>query len=385
MPTSSSLTRSPASPARDDRTSASRVGNHAPPLCGSWPRGTRWPDLAPPPAPRRTSPTTPAQSRLTLASCHGLPVCGALTQCATRPPRFGYELAMRQDARTPEPRDAVSAGRRQPSRATIWLGEIVAVHAMTLRRQGSISSHPLERVELPDPEPGRSEIRVRVRACAICRTDLHVIEGDLPPRRLPLVPGHQAVGIVDRVGPGCRRFHPGDRVGIAWLRGTCGACGFCRAGAENLCEASRYTGYDEDGGYAELAVVPEAFAYPIPAGFSDLEAAPLLCAGIIGYRALRRTELTRRRPARTVRFRLLRPRGHPDRQAPWHRGLRGDPERPPPRPRMPARGCVGRRCYRGDAGPPRRRHSVRPGRGDRTARAPSSAEWRRRGAGRAST
>jgi alcohol dehydrogenase, propanol-preferring len=163
---------------------------------------------------------------------------------------------------------------------------------MTLRRQGSSSSHPLERVELPDPEPGRIEIRVRVRACAICRTDLHVIEGDLPPRRLPLVPGHQAVGIVDRVGPGCRRFHPGDRVGIAWLRGTCGACGFCRAGAENLCEASRYTGYDEDGGYAELAVVPEAFAYPIPAGFSDLEAAPLLCAGIIGYRALRRTELT---------------------------------------------------------------------------------------------
>ena len=166
------------------------------------------------------------------------------------------------------------------------------MHAMTLRHQGPISSHPLERVELPDPEPRRSEILVRVRACAICRTDLHVIEGDLPPRRLPLVPGHQAVGIVDRLGPGCGRFHPGDRVGIAWLRGACGRCGFCRSGSENLCEASRYTGYHEDGGYAELAIVPEAFAYPIPAAFSDLEAAPLLCAGIIGYRALGRTELT---------------------------------------------------------------------------------------------
>jgi len=166
------------------------------------------------------------------------------------------------------------------------------MHAMVLSRQGEIGSRPLHRTELPDPEPRADEIRVRVRACAICRTDLHAIEGDLPPRRLPLVPGHQAVGIVDRLGPACRRFRPGDRVGIAWLRRTCGACAFCRMGAENLCEASRYTGYDEDGGYAELAIVAEAFAYPIPAAFSDLEAAPLLCAGIIGYRALRRTELT---------------------------------------------------------------------------------------------
>jgi propanol-preferring alcohol dehydrogenase len=172
-------------------------------------------------------------------------------------------------------------------------GEDRRVYAMTLRRQGSISSHPLDRVELRDPEPGRGEIRLRIRACAICRTDLHVIEGDLPPHRMPLVPGHQAVGVVDRLGPGCRRFHPGDRAGIAWLRGTCGACEFCRSGAENLCEASRYTGYDDDGGYAELAVVPEAFAYPIPAAFPDLDAAPLLCAGIIGYRALGRTELAR--------------------------------------------------------------------------------------------
>jgi alcohol dehydrogenase, propanol-preferring len=162
---------------------------------------------------------------------------------------------------------------------------------MTLRRQAPIDSRPLERVELPDPEPRPGEVRVRVRASAICRTDLHVIEGDLAPHRLPLVPGHQVVGIVDRLGPGCRRFRLGDRVGIAWLRETCGVCEFCRAGAENLCEASRYTGYDADGGYAELAVVAEAFAYPVPAGFEDVEAAPLLCAGIIGYRSLRRTEL----------------------------------------------------------------------------------------------
>jgi propanol-preferring alcohol dehydrogenase len=130
-----------------------------------------------------------------------------------------------------------------------------------------------------------------VRACAICRTDLHVIEGELPPRRLPVVPGHQVVGTVDALGPGAGRFRRGERVGIAWLRATCGACAACRAGAENLCEASRYTGWDADGGYAEQAVVAEAFAYPIPDPFGDAEAAPLLCAGIIGYRALARSEV----------------------------------------------------------------------------------------------
>jgi propanol-preferring alcohol dehydrogenase len=165
------------------------------------------------------------------------------------------------------------------------------MRAMILPRPGPIGSRPLERRELPDPDPGPGEVRVRVRACGICRTDLHVVEGDLPPRRLPLVPGHQVVGLVDRLGPDCRRFGIGDRVGIAWLRGTCGACEMCRRGAENLCEGSRYTGYHEDGGYSDLAVVPEAFAYAIPPAFSDLDAAPLLCAGIIGYRALRRTEL----------------------------------------------------------------------------------------------
>jgi propanol-preferring alcohol dehydrogenase len=154
-----------------------------------------------------------------------------------------------------------------------------------------METRPLALVETPPPEPGAAEVRVRVRACAICRTDLHVIEGDLPVRRLPLVPGHQAVGIVDRSGPGCTRLRTGDRVGIAWLRWTCGQCEFCRAGTENLCDASRYTGYHDDGGYADFAIVPEAFAYPIPAAFPDVAAAPLLCAGIIGYRALRRAEL----------------------------------------------------------------------------------------------
>jgi propanol-preferring alcohol dehydrogenase len=162
---------------------------------------------------------------------------------------------------------------------------------MLLRRPGPIGTRPLVAAAVPDPEPGPGEIRVRVRACAICRTDLHVIEGELPSRRLPLVPGHQVVGTVEALGPGAGRFRPGERVGIAWLRATCGACAACRAGAENLCEASRYTGWDADGGYAERAVVAEAFAYPIPPAFTDAEAAPLLCAGIIGYRALARSEV----------------------------------------------------------------------------------------------
>jgi propanol-preferring alcohol dehydrogenase len=161
---------------------------------------------------------------------------------------------------------------------------------MLLSRQAPIRARPLEPAERPDPVPGPGELVVRVRVCAICRTDLHVVEGQLPPRRLPVIPGHQVVGLVEALGPGADRFRPGDRVGIAWLRHTCGACVYCRGGAENLCEASRYTGYHEDGGYAERARVAEAFAYAIPPAFSDLDAAPLLCAGIIGYRALRRSE-----------------------------------------------------------------------------------------------
>lgn len=165
------------------------------------------------------------------------------------------------------------------------------MRAMILRAQSPIEDRPLEEVELPDPEPGRREIRLRVRVCAICRTDLHVIEGDLPTESLPIVPGHQVVGVVDAVGSACRRFREGDRVGIAWLRKTCGECEFCRAGQENLCPRSLYTGYHEHGGYADVAVVRESYAYPIPDSFSDEEAAPLLCAGIIGYRALKRSQL----------------------------------------------------------------------------------------------
>jgi propanol-preferring alcohol dehydrogenase len=160
---------------------------------------------------------------------------------------------------------------------------------MRLPRQASIETRPLRLEKVPDPQPGPGEARVRVSVSAICRTDLHVIEGDLPSRRMPVIPGHQIVGVVDALGLGCDRLRPGDRVGIPWLRWTCGACGFCQSGRENLCEASRYTGYHADGGYAELAIVPEAFAYRIPEAFSDHDAAPLLCAGIIGYRALRRS------------------------------------------------------------------------------------------------
>lgn len=162
---------------------------------------------------------------------------------------------------------------------------------MLLRAHAPAAHRPLESAHVPDPIPRQGEIRIRVSCCAVCRTDLHVIEGDLPARRLPLVPGHQVVGRVESSGPGCRRFRTGDRVGIAWLRRTCGACRFCRSGAENLCDASVYTGWHEDGGYAERAVVHEDFAYAIPEAFADVEAAPLLCAGIVGYRALRRSEV----------------------------------------------------------------------------------------------
>jgi propanol-preferring alcohol dehydrogenase len=165
------------------------------------------------------------------------------------------------------------------------------MRALILDKQAPIKSAPLRLAELPDPEPAANEVRLRVSVCALCRTDLHVIEGDLAPHRLPIVPGHQVVGLVDRVGAACRRLRVGERVGIAWLRGTDGSCEYCRRGDENLCPASRYSGWDADGGYAELAVVREDFAYPIPDAFSDEDAAPLLCAGIIGYRALMRSRV----------------------------------------------------------------------------------------------
>jgi len=167
----------------------------------------------------------------------------------------------------------------------------IAMKAMILREIAPIDAAPLALVDLPIPEPGPGEVRVAVRATAICRTDLHVIEGDLPRARLPVIPGHQIVGTVDALGPGCRLLRQGQRVGVAWLRGTCGQCGFCTSGRENLCEAAQFTGYHADGGYAECALVPEAFAYPIPDQFSDVDAAPLLCAGIIGYRSLERSRV----------------------------------------------------------------------------------------------
>ena len=142
--------------------------------------------------------------------------------------------------------------------------------------------------EVPVPDPGPREVLVRVRVCGVCRTDLHVTDGDLPPHRSPVVPGHEIVGDVVALGAEASGLAMDDRVGIAWLRQTCGSCRWCRRGAENLCEASRYTGWDEDGGYAEYAVVPAAYAYPLPRTVPDVQLAPLLCAGIIGYRALRR-------------------------------------------------------------------------------------------------
>jgi propanol-preferring alcohol dehydrogenase len=166
-----------------------------------------------------------------------------------------------------------------------------SMRAWVVARPGPIDTGPLEMVERPVPDPGPGEVQVRVRTCGVCRTDLHLAEGDLPPRRPAVVPGHEVVGTVDALGDGSRRFALGDRIGIPWLAHTCGRCRFCRSGRENLCVEPRFTGWDLDGGYAEFAVVDEAFAYRLPDVFDDLEAAPLLCAGIIGYRSLRRTFL----------------------------------------------------------------------------------------------
>jgi len=159
--------------------------------------------------------------------------------------------------------------------------------AMVLSKTGSVDTGPLHMQTVPVPQPGPGQLLVELSVCGVCRTDLHVIEGELECPKLPLIPGHQAVGVISRVGPNVSERTVGERVGIAWLQGTCGQCEFCRSGRENLCSAARFTGYQLDGGYAECALVPASFAYPIPAVFSDEEAAPLLCAGIIGYRALR--------------------------------------------------------------------------------------------------
>jgi alcohol dehydrogenase, propanol-preferring len=158
---------------------------------------------------------------------------------------------------------------------------------MVLSGTGDLSGNRLELRECATPTPEAGQVLVKIHVCGVCRTDLHVVEGELPGVTLPLIPGHEAVGTVAQVGQGVRDVREGDRVGIAWLQGTCDRCEFCTSGRENLCEAARFTGYRVDGGYAEYAVVPARFAYPIPPIFSNEEAAPLLCAGIIGYRALR--------------------------------------------------------------------------------------------------
>jgi alcohol dehydrogenase, propanol-preferring len=164
--------------------------------------------------------------------------------------------------------------------------------AWQVRAPGPMASHPLERVTVPVPSPASGELVVAVLACGVCRTDLHVSEGDLPVHRPRVIPGHEVVGEVVALGQDAgAEFSVGDRVGIAWLRHTCGVCKFCIRGQENLCPQSRYTGWDADGGYAEFATVPAAFAYKLPAGYADNELAPLLCAGIIGYRSLLRAEL----------------------------------------------------------------------------------------------
>ena len=165
------------------------------------------------------------------------------------------------------------------------------MRAWAVRQPGPIESGPLVMTDVADPEPGPGQVRVRVEACGVCRTDLHLAEGDLAPRRPATVPGHEVVGTVDAVGSAAHRFTPGDRIGIAWLRGTCGRCRWCRSGRENLCPDARFTGWDADGGFASHALVGEDFAYRLPQDVPAAVLAPLLCSGIVGYRALRRTTL----------------------------------------------------------------------------------------------
>lgn len=163
--------------------------------------------------------------------------------------------------------------------------------AWVLNRPSRVSEFPLAKVEIATPEPSKDELLLRVNACGICRTDLHVVEGELPVHRSPLVPGHQIVGRVAALGSRVEGFSIGDRVGVAWLNRTCGVCEFCVDGRENLCEQAMFTGWSVDGGFAERAVAPAAFTYHLPESFDDIQAAPLLCAGIIGYRCLRLAEI----------------------------------------------------------------------------------------------
>ena len=163
------------------------------------------------------------------------------------------------------------------------------MQACLLESPAPIETRPLKCSEIADPEPAPDEVVIHVEACGVCRTDLHVIEGELAPKKSPVIPGHQAAGTVTRTGSAAARFQAGARVGVPWLHRTCGICQFCRSERENLCEKAQFTGYGVNGGYAEYIVAPDAFVYPIPDGFGSLDAAPLLCAGIIGFRCLRKS------------------------------------------------------------------------------------------------
>jgi len=167
------------------------------------------------------------------------------------------------------------------------------VKAYLLHSVAPVETNPLKTTEIPCPKPAAAELLVRVEVCGVCRTDLHVVEGELPPHKSPIIPGHQVVGTVAELGLGAGRFKVGERVGIAWLHRACQACEYCRARKENLCDKPEFTGYTVDGGYAEYAVAPEDFVYPIPESFPSLQAAPLLCAGIIGFRSLKLSGIER--------------------------------------------------------------------------------------------
>jgi alcohol dehydrogenase, propanol-preferring len=172
------------------------------------------------------------------------------------------------------------------------------MRACLLRTPAPVDERPLELTEVEILLPGEGELLLKVSACGVCRTDLHVVEGELAARKSPVIPGHQVVGRVASLGAGVEGFGEGDRVGLAWLNETCGACRFCRSGRENLCERAEFTGWTRDGGYAEFVAAPAPFVYHLPEGFDDVQAAPLLCAGIIGYRALRLTGLREWKGAR---------------------------------------------------------------------------------------
>jgi propanol-preferring alcohol dehydrogenase len=170
--------------------------------------------------------------------------------------------------------------------------------AWRIYKQAPVTERPLQPEEVERPQPEENEVLIRVKACGVCRTDLHIVEGDLPLRKQPIIPGHQVVGYIEQTGSGVSNLRPGDRVGAAWLAGVCGVCRFCLSGRENLCEAAEFNGWTRDGGYAEYMTARADFVYRIPDGFPDLSAAPLLCAGIIGYRALRKTGIANWRGAR---------------------------------------------------------------------------------------